>query len=121
MRTHVDVTWYGCPKCHMIWPDDRLCCELLDGDPPASELEWLTFEGATLTEWRDLPDDGAWHPNVTKFCCQMGETADLLEGLTVENHAIRRAAWLVDFDDDRVAPMHVCYECARVLFGVTAP
>lgn len=74
--------------------------------------------GVTLTEWCDEPGDGAWHPNITRFTCAMPTELPEAEERT---HAIRRAAWLVEFEDARVEPMFVCYGCARSLFGVVKP
>jgi hypothetical protein len=44
----------------------------------------------------------------------------MLEEVTKDpHHLLHRAAFLVTFDDYAdVEPMHVCYTCARNLFGV---
>lgn len=142
MTIHVDVTWYGCSGCHTIWPEDGVdCCDPLPcicgaayceehGVGHDEAMPSYVIKGATLTYYDDLPDDGAWHPTITKYTCDLA-SGPLDDWLTtgerrgwgmrfqpLKNHVIRRAAWLVTFDDERVDSMAVCHSCGERWFGV---
>ena len=66
-----------------------------------------------LTHYDELPDDGEWHPNITKYACDLADSYP-----DVPSHWIRRAAYFVEFLDPDFAPIAICYHCARTCFGV---